>query len=476
MRYPFAIIVCMAGLPLLTAAQGPPLSVPDQFFRHITSTSAMLQQKLEQSTGHYLQKLTRIEQKLQRKLARKDSLAARRLFPGDGAGRYQQWAATATGGSLYIPYLDTLGTSLRFLQCHPQLLDGAGALPGKIMESLGSLRQLESSLQQADDIKKIILQRQQYLTQQLQDLGFVKELKQLNKQAYYYAQQVGEYKALLKDPGKAGRKVMDLLSKTEAFQNFMRRNSRLASLFRLPGSDDDPSAYIRYASLQTRDQVNTLLQQQLAADGQAARQQLQQQLQTAQAEMGKLKDKFLSSPTGNGAGIPSFKPNNQKTKTFKQRLELGSNLQSQRATTYFPVTTDIGLSLGYKLNDRSVAGVGASYKVGWGSGWNNIRVTHQGAGIRSFLDWKIRNSYWFSGGFEYNYRPLAFNTASPTAVPPQHNEPGTVWQQSALIGLSRKYQVGKKFKGRMQLLWDFLSYQQLPRSQPIVFRVGYDLK
>ena len=37
------------------------------------------------------------------------------------------------------------------------------------------------------------------------------------------------------------------------------------------------------------------------------------------------------------------------------------------------------------------------------------------------------------------------------------------WQRSGLIGLTKKYKVGKK-ENNLQLLWDFLSYHQVLRS------------
>ncbi|MGZ8538312.1 MAG: hypothetical protein ACXWV9_08625, partial [Flavisolibacter sp.] len=166
--------------------------------------------------------------------------------------------------------------------------------------------------------------------------------------------------------------------------------------------------------------------------------------------------------------ITGFKPNHQKTKTFIQRIEYGVNFQSQKARYYFPVTSDIGLSLGYKLNDRSVIGIGASYKIGWGPGWNQIAITHQGLGIRTYLDWKIKSSFYISGGYEQNYR-TPFHTITQL-------KNYQSWQRSGLIGLSKKYQVSKKLKGDMKILWDFLSYHQLPGSQPFVFRIGYSLK
>jgi hypothetical protein len=48
------------------------------------------------------------------------------------------------------------------------------------------------------------------------------------------------------------------------------------------------------------------------------------------------------------------------------------------------------------------------------------------------------------------------------------------WQQSGLVGLTKKYKIGKK-SGNIQLLWDFLSYQQVPQTKPIKFRIGYIL-
>jgi hypothetical protein len=163
-----------------------------------------------------------------------------------------------------------------------------------------------------------------------------------------------------------------------------------------------------------------------------------------------------------------FKPNNQKTKSFLKRLELGTNVQSQKASNYFPVTSDLGLSLGYKLNDKSVIGVGASYKLGWGRNIHHINITQQGVSLRSFADWKIKGSFWLSGGYETNYRSEFQNVDQLKEL--------NAWQQSGLIGLSKVVSLKTKFfkKTRLSFMWDFLSYQQVPRTQAVLFRVGYN--
>ncbi|MFI5131079.1 MAG: hypothetical protein ACHQFX_13850, partial [Chitinophagales bacterium] len=115
----------------------------------------------------------------------------------------------------------------------------------------------------------------------------------------------------------------------------------------------------------------------------------------------------------------------------------------------------------------SIIGVGVSYKLGWGQNWNHISFTNEGVGLRTYVDWRIKGGLWISGGYEQNYKRafsesylLRFNNA---------------WQQSGLLGLSKVVPLKTKFfkKTKMQLLWDFLSYQQVPRSQSLVVRIGY---
>ena len=167
------------------------------------------------------------------------------------------------------------------------------------------------------------------------------------------------------------------------------------------------------------------------------------------------------------AEMPDFKPNNQKTKSFKKRLELGTNLQTVKGNNFFPSTTDMAISVGYKLNDKSIIGIGSAYKMGWGKDIRHIAITHQGIGLRSFADYRIKGSLWLSGGAEMNYRSQFSNFEILNDYTP--------WQKSALLGISKKYQVSKKFRGNMQLLYDFLYKEQVPRTPPLLFRVGYTL-
>jgi hypothetical protein len=166
--------------------------------------------------------------------------------------------------------------------------------------------------------------------------------------------------------------------------------------------------------------------------------------------------------------MPNFKPNNQRVKSFWNRWELGANLQSTRSNEWLPSATQFGLSAGYKLNDRSVIGLGMAGSIGWGKSIRQIVASYEGVGARSFFDCKLKGTFWLAVGYEMNYRS-SFSRIEQLNVLRE-------WQQSGLVGISKRYKVGKKMKGNMNLLWDYLSYSQIPRTQSIIFRFGYSLK
>jgi hypothetical protein len=456
----------------LQAQDSAEAQLPSKYLDQVSAQTNNLEQKLDKKSSKALLQSKKLEVRMKRKLARIDSLKANELF-GDLDKKYkdlEQRLSNPNTAKQYIPSLDTLGTSLRFLQQNPQLISQIKGGEEKLKNALGKVGGLENQFQKAEEIRKFLKERKQFLKDQLSHFGFAKELKKLNKQAYYYSEQLNEYKELLKDHKKAEKKALELLSKTKLFKDFMRKNSMLASLFRMPGDPSDPATQANPAGLQTRAQINNLIQQQIGSSP-TEQAQFRQNMQEAQGKMNELKDKILRKGSGNGssdAETPEgFKPNNEKTKSFFKRLEYGTNIQTQKATNFFPVTSDIGLSVGYKLNDKSIIGIGGSYKMGMGRGWNNIRISNEGVGLRSFIDWKIKGSFWLSGGYEQNYK-TAFSDFSQL-------KDMNAWQQSGLIGLSKVVSLKTKFfkKTKLQLLWDFLSTDQRPKSQPIVFRVGY---
>jgi phage host-nuclease inhibitor protein Gam len=445
-------------------AQDSLRQLPKQYLTTVQRKAAAVEDKIDRQTERYLNKLAKREEQLRRKLARIDSAGAAALFNGTAA-KYKQLKSGIHNKTAavqeYIPRLDSLGTSLKFLQANNGLINASVA---NLSKSLQQVQQLQSKLGQTEQVKQFIKERKEQIKQALQRYtklpkGIGKQLERYNKQAYYYAAQIREYKEMLNSPEKIERKALELLNKIPAFQQFMKQNSMLAGLFEVPSNYGSS-----LAGLQTRASVQGLIQQRMAAMGPGAAQTIQQNIQAAQSQLNQLKNKF--SGTGNTGDMPDFKPNNQKTKSFLQRLEYGFNFTTAKTNYYFPNTADIGLSLGYRINDKSVAGVGMSYKMGLGKGFKDIRLSNEGIGLRSFLDWKLKGSLYISGGYELNYRARFYSVAVL--------KPYSAWQRSALLGISKKYSVSKKLKGNMQLLYDFLWKEQVPVGEKIKFRIGYN--
>ena len=446
-----------------------------KYLNAVSEKSAKASEQIDKQTEKYLAKLEKQEMRLKKKLAKIDSLAAKNVFAGaelqykDLENKIKSKSDNLLHkGGQYLPWLDSASTSLKFFETKNPLTGAIAGNQAKLTGALSKVKELENQFKQAASVKDFIRQRKEYLKQQLQNYNLGSELKNYNQTAYYYSQQINEYRQALNDPDKAEKKVLELLNKVPVFQDFMRKNSMLASLFAVRGADPTTTGQ-NLAGLQTRASVQGLIQNQLAAGGPNAQAMLQQNIGEAQGMLSQLKNKMTQMGTSGGSDLdmPEYKPNNQRTKSFLKRLEYGTNIQSAKSNYYFPTTTDIALSVGYKLNEKNTIGIGASYKLGWGKDISHISMSSQGIGFRSFMDMKLKGSFYASGGFEYNYQ-LPFGSIEQIKYL-------SAWQQSGLIGISKIVSLKTKYfkKTKLQLLWDLLSYEQVPKTQPIKFRIGY---
>jgi hypothetical protein len=451
---------------------------PNRIFSKIKNKTDHLDTQLTRQTEKYLKRLARKESKLQQKLYKTDSNAAKILFAGsqEKYSNFEQLIKTSSNASVtglsgeYFPHIDSLKGSLAFLNQNQRLVSLRPKFQGQIGGSLSSFNALQSKMQSSEQIKDFIRQRKEQLKYAVShysnSMGLNKYLDQYNKQMFYYSEQIREYKEILNDPGRMEQKALALLNQVPAYKEFMKNNSQLAGLLGISG---DYGTAKGIEGLQTREQVQQLIQGQVGAGGTKGMASLQSSLQSAHQQLDQFKDKL--SALGGGSGdidMPKFKPNNQKTKPFLKRLEYGTNLQTTRSNYFFPTTTDIGLSVGYKISNANVVGIGSSYKIGWGRDIQHIHLTSQGMSLRSFIDIQMKKSFYASGGLEYNYQQPFASFQQIRAI---HE-----WQSSGLIGVSKIVSIKSKAfkKTTLSLLWDFLSYYQTPRTQAIKFRVGYN--
>jgi hypothetical protein len=464
MKKLLTILVCWCALNV--AAQEPvaatALQLPGRYLHQLEQKMSVVKNGLSRRADKLLRQAAKREAKLKRKLQSQQPELARRLFTTsiDSLTNMRN-PMTATGVGEYLPWLDSAETTLKFLQNNSL----AGNIDSKeIKAAMAQLQALKNNLAHTEKIKAYLKERKEVLLQQLGKLpGYGRQLQKLNESIYYYQQSINEWKTILSDPKKLEQKAMALLMRTQLFQNFMARNSQLAQLFPQAGAAAGTNPL---AGLQTRTQVNGLLQQQLQAGGADAQAAFQQQVQNAMGQLNQLKNGGYGN--GSAADMPDFKPKAMKHKRFISRIEPGFNLQVQKNNRFFPTVADVGAQVRYAAGKGAGVGVGMSYKLGLGTGWKDIRLTSNGMGLRGFADAKLKGNFWFNAGFEMNYL-TGFTSLA------QLQQRGQ-WQQSALAGLSKKFNVGKKMKGSMLLLYDFLHKQHLPNTQAFVYRITYSFK
>jgi hypothetical protein len=425
----------------------------------LSDRASVTDKKIVSQTEKYLARIEKLERSLRRKSEAKDSSIAKNIFANSEAWysemRGKIHAINSPFTNTYSSKLDSLKTGLAFLSQSADMKN----LPGneKIKALLSRYEVLQSTLNRTEEIKKILLQRQQDLKAQLTKLN-IPGLKKLEKQVYYYRARMNEYKAIWEDPVAMENKLLGLLRKIPEFGNFFDQHSGLGSVFQLNGNTSASAN----PNLQTRSYLNSFVQ-----STRGASLNIQSQVQNnLPSQPNGLPQGML--PSGNGGEeMPSFTPNQQKTKSFLKRLEYGTTFQFARSSNFFPATTDIALSAGYKLNNNSIIGIGAGGKIGLGKSWKDIAISGQGISLRSFLDIHLKGNWWISGGWEYNYQRSFSQLRSLYAIDD--------WKKSALLGLTKSIPLKSKGlkKYRLQVLYDFLHKQTLPFTEAIKFRIGY---
>ena len=450
-------------------SSGQVVAPPERIFSGIADRATVIQNQLVKQTGKCLSRLGKIEKRLKRKLMDHDSLLAVHLFQ-DGTGHSFSELLPDENynvASFYSGHFDSLYTAIEFMKRTSEWHSD------KLKNLSESYRQLQSAFSSSAFLKKKVNERLLYLKEAFESVRKPKELKKLQQQVQYFQLYTDAFTEIYNDPSKMEMKLLQLVSQKPSFSEFFNKHSMLSKLFVIPGSSPEGSA-----GLQTRSMISQSLIQKLGP-GTTTSELIKENRMSAEGILNGIKSRVsIFIPAGNedhmSEGVPV---NTLKATPIGKRLEYGFDIQSQKARYSFPALCEIGVSLGYKLNGRSVIGIGASFKIGLGKGWDHIAITHQGMGLRSFVDWKIRNAQdhdqaWFiSGAYEHNY----------IEMPAQLQQKGmNGFQKSGLIGLTRRYHFSlpgpkKKLTGALRLAWDLLSYYQLPRTQTFIFRIAYHL-
>ncbi len=359
---------------------------------------------------------------------------------------------TRSKGQRYYEGLDTLSTFMKQLS-----EEGYEGLP-----AFDELRD-----------KQLLLQSYQRWLREAGKTGKItdREMQKLYAKVYKLE---SELDGLLRLEGKQFDRLLKLARKHPGFEKFFSSYSDYSRLFGIPWQGMEGGNASMLSGYQTLESVQSSLTgqygaqlQNLMPDVSNLRGMLEDRLRNEWAErmdiFGQRINENIPYEDLPKDSIPSL------GKKLTSRLEYSINMQSVKSNAYWPMTTDWAGNIGYRFSKQGVIGIGLSGKTGWGKNIQAIRITGEGFSIRSFLDYKIKGSFYITGGYELNHQPArdSLNNIIKSDLP--------YFTQSGLIGISKIVSIRHKFfkKTKVQLLWDFLSYQQRPRPEAIKFRLGY---
>lgn len=449
--------------------------IPEKFLEGVEKKSKDINSEIDKKSAQLILEFKKFELAILKKLVKTDSLNVNEYLK-KGENQYNEIAGRinkpinqiqSSFVGEYLPYLDSLKGSFSFLQ---NISDIKDLQSEKIKSGLEQISKVQMSFSKADEIKQLIKSRQEQLKNLVSKYtsvpkDVVQKMTQINQKVFNYTSQIKALKESFRNPEDIELKALGLLNKIPAFQKFVKENSMLTNLFPSGGSVTPTGDIVGF---QSREELLTAVQGKLGLKTSAITFMVQNKTQSAQGQLDQLRDKLKTLGNVNGdLTMPDFKPDLKKSKSFWDKLEVGADFQNTKSNYFFPQTADLGLSLGYSLNENSVIGIGASYKIGLGKDIKNISITSEGLSLRSFIDWRIKKSFFLTGGFEYNYQQVFYSLR--TVIKAED------WQKSGLIGLTKTFSLGGKAmkKTKVQLLWDFLSYLQVPRTQALKFRIGY---
>jgi hypothetical protein len=469
--------------------------LPVKFLKQTNDKIDKYTNRLTSKTEKTLVKLTRLENKIKKLLDQASPQTSQQLFSNGKLTFASMLQKIQEGKSLaenarmkYTEYNDRLISNIKFIETQKDQLDNKYIKP--LQAAKEKAKQLQEDVTETETAEKLIKERKkELLNEAYKVLGKSKYFNKINAETYTYAETLKNYKEIFSEPGKAEKVAFEILNKIPAVKEFVQNNSMLASLFGNPspfGGVGGGSASL--AGLQTRANVNSLIQGRIAAGGPNASALVSANIQQAQAELGKLKDKIMKAGGDLNAGsneaedkFAGFKKSETKSKTLKQRLELGTDFQFGRPNRIVSSQANIAVSLGFKISDSKTAGLALCYKLNYGP-IDNFYLQHGGIGIRSYMDWKLKKQFFFSAGYELNFNQ-SFKSFSQVLTGYKQQGLGNGWQSACLIGISKKIKfpsssIGKKaglVKGtKISVLYDFLYNTHFVASPPVIFRVGYN--
>jgi len=292
----------------------------------------------------------------------------------------------------------------------------------------------------------------------------------MEKQVYYGKAKMKAFKDMEDDPSKAEDEAMDYLKGTEGFDKSM------SSATQNTGISMQDMAASGGGGFQTKNIFQASLQKKVGGHLAGVSQQISGQVTQFQQEQKDITENINETKSSlkkiGQTDKPTFKVNPMRELPFWKRIQKQYNWQTARATTNgTPALLNMGGMLGYKQSPKLSYGLGLATSFGLGQSWQNIHLSFQGIGFRSFATWAWQYGIGIYCGYERMYDGFSFipkTTTTQTDIPQSIHSTAN-YNESLLIGLTKSYNISSKYAGQIQVLYD-IWWKQKGMTSPIILR------
>ncbi len=423
------------------------------------------------------------QEKLLKRLKRKETRFSRKLKKSDSAAyaRYQAESLSydsigklaASDTSAFITKsLAKRNTELDSLKKISSFVSSKVALPGDAA-SAGTppeLDKLQHDLNYRNGINDLIAKRTSFLKglaingQQLP--GFTG----IEKQVFYGKAKMKVFREMEEEPSLAEDRALEYLQGTEGFDKYMNQMGGGEGMQGMVGAD---AGQLEKMGYQTKQQMQKNLQAKFGESLGGVGKQMGGALnkwQQQQSQFADIKQTKQTLKNARQTDKPSFKVNPMRGLPFCKRLEKQYNYQATRATGEQPAKLEASAMVGFKHSPKLTYGIGIAYTEGLGQGWQRIHFSFEGIGYRTFAKWEWQYGIGAYVDYERMYKTAAFSKPRIQAadgVPTIHDTHN--YTESIFIGLTKSYNINKKFNGAIQVLYD-IWWQQKGLNTPIILR------
>lgn len=480
--------------------------VSSQYLDSRTSSLDKYLKRSERIQQRLLRRLKKKEEKFRKQLAAKDSLAYKRyldqpLTYDSIAALSKDTAALHTRRRGLNATIDSLKGIQQFIQKQGTKLNGFAGIGGKEIpgaEYTARLAELQSKLNAEQQVKDLIRQRSNTL-EQLAGGQNIAGIKGIQKKVYYAQEQMKSWKKLADEPDEAEEKAMEYLKGVEGFDQYLNTNKNAFGGL----GNNATAADLQNLGYQTKAQMNKMLQEKFGSNLQAVQQSIGDQVKQFSEKLNGLTDKVnevKTSVTDARRGLekakaakeklkhiekPTFKKNPERGKPFWQRLETQYNFQTTRATPdgLRPAMLELGASVAFKHSPKLSYGIGIAASMGLGKDWQHIRLSYEGISARVYADWLLLYGFSVQAGYERIFgpanRPYLEADVPDNGPTPQPRQEDNVLkqafggqQQAAYIGIMKRYRINSKWSGTFLAGYNFLLAESGLRS-PFLLRFGW---